>query len=308
MKQERSLPLVILCYAAIYTVWSSTYLFIALAVKTIPPGWVVAGRFLSAGLAFTLIPVLTGQVKTLPTKKEVFSSLFLGFFLLIMGNGVVTIAEQSVDSYLTALLIATIPLVVAFFNRLLFKTRMTWNQLAGILAGIAGISLLLYTGDVRPPEEIKGIALLFLAVTCWGFGTSYSKKLHPHGNIFFHTGMQMLFAGTVALITVFLSEEQPLQTWETASALSLYSLLFLAVVGSLAIAAYNYLLKVEPTTRITSYTLVNPLLATVLGIVVNHEQPTPLLPFGVPLILTGLVLMLYINPAIKKPGASRTPG
>ena len=68
---------------------------------------------------------------------------------------------------------------------------------------------------------------------------------------------------------------------------------YLAIVGGGAFLAYNYLLANEPSIRIVSYAIVNPLIAVFLGMLILGEEPVPLLWFGVPVILIGLVLMLY---------------
>ncbi len=287
--------LIFICYLAIYLIWGTTYFFIAQAVQTIPPSWVVSTRFLFGGLFFILIPIISGRIKKLPTKKEVGTSIFLGFFLLIMGNGVVTFAEQSVDSYIASLIISTVPLLVAIMNVFFFKRKMNYKQILGFFIGFTGVSFLLYSDTPRESAEFVGILLLFLAITCWGFGTSWSKKLQHHPDTFFSTGMQMLFAGLFAFIVILFQGDNLAEVIESSSKISILSTLFLTIVGSSAIAAYNYLLKHEPTERITSYALVNPLIATVIGIYIGKEEPSKFLWIGVILILTGLTFMLYLS-------------
>ncbi len=287
--------IIIGCYLAIYLIWGTTYFFIAKAVETIPPSWVVASRFLVGGLIILLIPVLSGRIKTLPTKDEVKTSLFLGFFLLIMGNGVVTVAEKTVDSYIASLIISTIPLVVAIMNKFIYKTKLNYKQILGFFIGFTGVALLLYSDTPRTPGEFKGILLLFLAISCWGFGTTWSKKMTHHHDTFFATGMQMLFAGSIAMVVAMFVDGNFIEVAKQISGISIISTIFLTFVGGSAIGAYNYLLRHEPTNRITSYALVNPLIATMIGLFIGDESPTKYLWFGVVLILTGLTFMLYLG-------------
>jgi drug/metabolite transporter (DMT)-like permease len=287
--------LIIGCYLAIYLIWGTTYFFIAKSVETIPPSWVVAFRFLVGGLIILLIPILSGRIKSLPSRDEVKTSLFLGFFLLIMGNGVVTVAEKTVDSYIASLIISTVPLVVAIMNKFFYKTTLNYKQILGFFIGFTGVALLLYSDTPRTAGEFKSILLLFLAITCWGFGTTWSKKMKHHPDTFFATGMQMLFAGTIALIVTFFLKGDFNEIVTRISTISFISILFLTFVGGSAIGAYNYLLRHEPTNRITSYALVNPLIATIIGLFIGGESPTKYLWFGVVLILTGLTFMLYLG-------------
>ncbi|MBN1129782.1 MAG: EamA family transporter, partial [Chitinispirillaceae bacterium] len=71
------------------------------------------------------------------------------------------------------------------------------------------------------------------------------------------------------------------------------SVLYLAVVGSAALAAYAYLLSHEPNHRIVTYALVNPLIAILLGITLAGEKAVPHLVPGTLLILSGLALLFY---------------
>ena len=292
---KKNLPLILLCYAAIYLIWGSTYLFIAYAVETIPVLWILVIRFLFSGLVFITVPLALGQVKRMPAKQEIFSACFLGFFLLILGTGVVTYAEKTVDSYVAALIIATVPLIVAFFNRIFFKQPLSWIKILGMVIGFSGVALLLYNGaDVFSGLRLGNFLILF-AIFAWGFGTSYSKKLKFHPNVLFSTGIEMLAAGIIAGLAAVLTTDDISTVFADASPLSWFSLAYLSLIGGTALAAYSYLLKHEPTQRVTSYSLVNPVIATVLGIVIRKETPQPLLFFGMPLILAGLFLMLYVR-------------
>jgi len=291
MKKE---SLIILsCYAAIYIVWGSTYFFIKMAVETIPPFYVVGFRFLFGGVIFLLIALATGRLKTLPSLREAGAALLLGSLLLLGGNGLVTMAEQSVDSYVTALMIATTPIVIAFFNRVLFKMRVSIVRLAGILTGIVGVGLLLYDGRSVSTSFSAGVLMVYGGVLAWGFATSLGHRMDVPQDPFVNSGMQMLFAGVVSLAGVSAYREPLALLAPSFSRASVLGLLYLATLGSLAFSAYSYLLRHEPSIRIVSYSLVNPIIAVFLGLVIGDEQRVPYLFIGTPFILVGLFFMLY---------------
>lgn len=296
---KKNTLLILLSYLTIYLVWGTTYYFIAVAVETIPPMWIVSSRFLIGGCGLVLIPLLSRKVTKLPNRNELFASLFLGFFLLIMGNGVVTTAEKWVDSYIASLIISTVPLVVAIMNSIIYKIRLNIYQVLGFFIGFSGVSLLLYSETPRDLGEFKGIMLIFLAILCWAFGTTWSRKLTHHKNTLFSTGMQMLFAGIIALIVLLFENHDYSSVLKGISSHSIYALIFLTLVGSAAIGAYNYLLKHEPSNRITSYALINPLIATLVGIFIGGETAAKFIIPGVILILMGLTIMLYLSQRVK---------
>ena len=73
--QERIL--VPLAYLTLYIVWGSTYFFIKMAVESIPPFYVISGRFILGGPLLLLLSALGGQLTRRPTWKEIGASLLL---------------------------------------------------------------------------------------------------------------------------------------------------------------------------------------------------------------------------------------
>lgn len=295
----KALPLVLLCYATVYLVWGGTYLFIRLAVQTIPPFHVVGTRFLTGGILFLLFALVTGRIRRRPTGREIAASVFLGTLLLIGGNGMVTLAEKKVDSHLAALIISSTPLGVALFDRLFFGRKLSVLGWAGILAGLAGVSLLLFDGSSFSVHLSPEILLVFCALASWSFATSLGHRIPVYPDVFVNSGIQMTFVGGACLVLVQLIRPLKPDDIASVSALSVVGLLYLAIVGSVAFAAYNYLIKNEPAIRVVSYAFVNPVIALFLGIVVAGESAKPLLLPGVVLILLGLFAMLYGDAMVR---------
>ncbi|MGQ9617249.1 MAG: EamA family transporter [Spirochaetota bacterium] len=306
MKSDKSLSkesiLIFLSYGTIYIVWGSTYFFIRMAVQTIPPFYVVGFRFVFGGVFFMILSLITGRLKTLPSLKEVLATLILSTLLLLGGNGLVTIAEQELSSYLTALIIATTPIVIAVFNRVLFKMGVSGIRLFGILIGIAGVGFLLYDGQSILTSLKPGVLMVWGGTLSWGFATSIGHRVSVPKDNFVNSGIQMLFAGIVSLVGVTLSHQPLPHLYKSFSFSSMVGVAYLAVVGSLAFGAYNYLIAHEPSIRIVSYSLVNPVIAVLLGILIGNEEATPYLLIGLPFVLTGLFFMLYGEYLLKRIG------
>jgi drug/metabolite transporter (DMT)-like permease len=126
---KKNTALVLASYLTLYIVWGSTYLAIRVAVATMPVFYLVGFRYSIAGLGFLILSAVTGRLKRLPSRKEIFAASFLGFFLLILGNGLVSLGEKTVDSYIAAIIISSTPFCVAFFNRLFFGERLHVTRL-----------------------------------------------------------------------------------------------------------------------------------------------------------------------------------
>jgi drug/metabolite transporter (DMT)-like permease len=289
---QRSPFLVIASYLCVYVVWGSTYFFIKRSVATIPPFAVLAIRWTVGGVLLLAIAAFTGRLRRLPSLREIASALVLGTLLLLLGNGFITVAERRVDSYIAALLACSSPIVVALFDGLLLRIRLTLVRVLGVAVGFAGVALLLYDGRSLASSFDLPVLLCIAGVVSWGLATSLGHRFPVHGDNMVNSGIQMLFTGVVSLAITLLAGHRPAEVAAAVSGASLFGVAYLAVVGSIAFAAYTYLVKHEPAARL-SYALVNPLIALVLGLVLGAESPKPLIAVGSPLILAGLGFMLY---------------
>lgn len=284
---------VVLAYFSLYVVWGSTYFFIKWSVETIPPYFVVGFRFFTGGLLLLSMGALFGRFKRTPTFREVLVSFFLGALLLAGGNGLVTVAERKVDSYLAALVIAATPIFVAVFDFLLFRKKVLFFQLVGILAGVAGVGLILYNGQSFRSSLSPEILLVILAMTSWSLATSLGHKLKPYPEPLVNSGLQMLFIGTICLAIYLVADPGIFSRMGDFSARSWWGMGYLAVFGStLGFGAFTYLISREPAIRVVSYALVNPLIAVFLGLGTG-EKAGPFLFWGMPLVLVGVAVMLY---------------
>lgn len=290
---------VIIAYAVLYLVWGSTYWFIKEAVHTLHPGLVVGIRFSLGGLMLLGLGMALGRFKRLPSAAEWRAAAILAVLLILGGNGLVTIAEKKVDSYVAALIIATTPLTVALFNRMLLKLPLPLPGLAGLFAGLLGVALVLYDGSSFASSLNPQVLLILAAVGCWSLGTSLGKSLKAFPDVLISSGLQCLVGGAVSLALFAVIRKGDLPDLSGVTLSSWLALAYLTVPGSLAFFAYGFLITREPSFRVVSYALVNPAIAVLLGLSMG-EAVQPYLWFGLPLILTGVFLMLYGAPLLAR--------
>jgi drug/metabolite transporter (DMT)-like permease len=289
----RSPALVVLSYLVVYVVWGSTYFFIKRSVATIPPFAVLAIRWTIGGVLLLGIAAFTGKLRRRPSLREIASAAALGTIWLLISNSMITAAEQRVDSYLAALLASSSPIVVALFDRVLLRHRLSLVRVLGVAIGFAGVALLLYDGRSVASSLDTPVLLGLAGVLFWGLGTSLGHRFSVSGDNTVNSGIQMLFTGVVSLAITLIAGRRPAEIAAAVSGESLFGVAYLAVVGSIAFSAFTYLVKHEPAERVVSYALVNPVIALVLGLAVGNETPKPLIAVGSPLILAGLGFMLY---------------
>ncbi|MBN2552359.1 MAG: EamA family transporter [Spirochaetales bacterium] len=282
----------VVAYLAVYIVWGSTYFFIKMALESFPPYPIVGLRFTAGGILLLAIGFASGKGRRL-SLPAILSAMLLGALLLLGANGLVTIAEQRVDSYIVALVMSIVPLSVAAFDRFLFGKTITWMRLGGILIGFCGVAFLLYDGRSLRGSLGPHTVMVLAAMLLWSFGTSLAHRLPLPADSRINSGIQMLFSGLVSIAIALLTGHTPATVFASVSLRSLLGLAYLGFVGSLAIMAYAYLLVHEPSIRIVSYALVNPGIAVLLGFLFAGETASPYLAVGFPMILIGLAVMLY---------------
>lgn len=290
---DRRAALVVSCYATVYLAWGGTYFFIRQAVATIPPFYLIGVRWSVGGVLLLAVAGATGRLRRLPSIKDLLAALLLGSLMLICGNGLITVGEQRIDSYIAALLASSTPILVAILDRFVLSKRLTLSRGVGIVVGFAGVVLLLYNGHSLA-SSFNGWILVTLGGVCaWSLATSLGHRFLGESDNLVSSALQMTFVGIVCLVGSVAFSPSPAVVAAAASLRSLIGVAYLAVIGSVAFAAYIYLIGHEPAERVVSYAFVNPLIAVFLGLMFGGESATPFLWVGLPLILLGLGFMFY---------------
>jgi drug/metabolite transporter (DMT)-like permease len=256
--------------ATLYVVWGSTYLGIMLAIRTMPPFLMSAARFLVAGgLLFAISPPRRERLGV----RAWIAALFAGGALLTVGNGGITWAEERVDSGVAALLVATMPLWLALFDRALFGRRLSVAGWAGLLVGLGGVALLVSPGSGG--TDLLGGLVCVLAAAAWAAGSLYSRHAPLPSQPMLASGMEMLMGGALLAVAGLAAGEGGQVHLSHVSAESALALAYLVVVGSVvAFSAFHWLLRNAPTSIVSTYAYVNPVVAVLLGAAFLGEPMT----------------------------------
>jgi len=217
---------------------------------------------------------------------------FVGIALLLGGNGLVMLGERDVPSGLAALIVAVIPLYVVIL-RFIFREKVAWATVAGVLIGFAGVAVLVVPRGIDGSVAVGGMVLLLLAPLSWSIGTFYSKRVDLPGDFLVSTGAQMLVGGASLLAVGVLVGELGLVKPETFSTDSLIALVYLILFGSvLAYTAYTWLLQHAPVSRVATYAFVNPVVAIVLGTALLNEEINATMVIGAAMIVVAVAVVV----------------
>jgi len=278
---------------AVYLIWGSTYLAIRVMVETVPALLGAGVRFVVAGAALLGLLAARGGLSRLRVRRVMAVRLaFIGTLLAAGGNGLVTVAEKNVPSSLAALIVASTPLWIVAF-RSLFDDRPAPTTLIGVAIGFIGVALLLLPGN-RPHGVHLGPSLVIVvAAASWGLGSFASQRLEMPADPLVSTGWQMLFGGAVMTVAAVAAGEAAHLEPDGFSAASIWSLVYLVVVGSLvAYSAYTWLLQNVPISRVSTYAYVNPMVAVVLGWSILGEHIPPMMLIASALIVLAVATIV----------------
>jgi drug/metabolite transporter (DMT)-like permease len=273
----------VVSYVAVCTIWGSTYLAIAIALEGFPPFFLGALRFLAAGL--TLIAVARLRREPWPTRSHWLSALIAGGILFVFGNGLINVAERSLSSSVASVLVATMPLWMTVFGRLLGEP-LSRREVIGVVIGLGGVCVMNFGGDLRASPG--GVILALLSPMAWALGSLASKRL-PSATGTMKIGAQMLCGGALMAIVGLLLGER---VSETPSMRAILATVYLYVFGSLiGFSAYTYLLKHTRPAIATSYAYINPVVAVLLGVLVADETFDVASGAGAAIILAATILV-----------------
>ena len=129
-------PLLLLCLAATWLVWGSTYFAIKLALPSFPPFLQMGTRFVAAGAL--LIAWMRWRGAAWPSARQWRHALIVGTLMLGGGMGGTAVAEVTVGSGLVVAFIAVVPMLIAALN-LIWGVRPGALEAAGIAVGLGGV-------------------------------------------------------------------------------------------------------------------------------------------------------------------------
>lgn len=297
----------VLAFAAVYTIWGSTYLAIRFGIETIPPFLMAGIRFTTAGILLYAWARWRGAKG--PTLAEWGSAAIVGAMLLFVANGGITWAEQRVPSGITALLVATVPLWIALMEWLGHGgARPNRRMIAGLVLGLAGVALLIGPDQLFGHRSIDllGIGVIMIANFSWAGGTLYSRKAKLPSSPLLATSMEMLSAGAMLLLTGALTGEFGAFNPVAVSLRSWLSVFYLALFGSIiGLTAYFWLLRAATPSRVSTYAYVNPVIALLLGWGLAGEQLTSHVFAAAGVIILAVLLIITSQPKASATAARR---
>jgi len=285
--------LVVLALLLVYVVWGSTYLGIRLALEggALPLTMVSGGRFIIAGSL--MYAVLRWRGSPAPTRRQWRNLAIMGLTMLVLGNGMVVLAERTVSSGLAATAVASVPLWMALFGAMRGQNASRGEWL-GIAIGFLGVVWLNAGSSLTASPQ--GLILLLIAPVGWAFGSIWARGLDLPSPFMTAAG-QMLCGGAMLIVLGLLSGERP-TSWPSMN--GLLAVAYLCMFGSIvAFTAYVWLLHNVRPALVASYAYVNPVIAVILGVIIGNEHFGGRDLLAMAVILAGVVVLTLARTRAK---------
>ncbi len=276
---------------ALVAMWGSSFMFNRIAVASLPPWTVVAGRIGIAALVLTIIVYAVG--KRLPPLGRVWVPYAV---IALIGNALpfylITWGQLIVESALAGILMAVMPLATMVLAHFLVSgEHLTRERATGFTLGFAGIILLMGPAALAGigGEAIRVVSQLAVlgGALCYAL-QSVLARLILKGDLIVAAAATLLVASAM-VVPVALWVDRP---WTLApSGASAAAVLWLGIAPTaLATILYFMLIRSAGPSFMSLVNYLSPGVALLLGLWVMGEQPHVYAYFGLALILTGIAV------------------
>jgi drug/metabolite transporter (DMT)-like permease len=270
-------------FATMSVLWGIPYLFIKVAVdEGLSPAFVAWSRVVLAAAVLLVLAHRAGALQSLRGRGRWLAAY--AFLEISIPFPLIAAGEQHVDSSLAAIIIASVPLLVAVLAlRFDHAERATGSRLVGLLVGFTGVVVLVGIDVAGRSDELLGAAFVLIASLGYAAGPMVLRRHLSELDQRAVMGVSLAIAAVMLtpVTAVGLPSGTP----------SADALLSIAVLGLFCTAAafvvFGRLIAEIGPGRALVITYVNPVIALALGMAVLGERPGAGAIAGLLLILAG---------------------
>ena len=252
--------------------WGASFFFGGVALRELPPTTIALVRVaLAAALLFPLFKIRGG---TLPTSLAGWMPFFvMGLLNNVIPFSLVLVGQLRISSGLASVLNATTPLFTVLVMASFGDERLIARRIVGVVIGIVGVIVLREPGIVRSDSETIGMLLCLGGALSYGFSGLWGRRKFS-GVAPLTSSTCQLICSSVAMAVIAAAVDQPWQlpmpgaaTWAALIGLA-------ALSTALAYVVFYRVLARSGATNVMLVTLLIPVTAILLGVLVLDESLT----------------------------------
>ena len=276
-------------YLILGFVWGCSFIFIKSGLEFLSP---VGVAFFRCALgAITLYSYAKYKKIELPNnRKSLFHIWVVSLLLNVLPGIFFAAAETEVTSILAGIINAVTPLMTLIAILLVNRSEESKSsQIFGLIIGFAGVLVVLGAWNGLGDNPWWAVAILLLAVTCYGFSFPYTRKfVIPLGIKSEAIVAQQLILASFTLAPIYLIDGISLSTLQVGPVVSM---LALGIFGSGFAYLWNFkVMQIAGSAIASSVTYLTPVVAVIVGIIFLGEQITWNEPVGAVVVLFGAAI------------------
>ena len=254
-------------FAALGIIGGLPYFFIKIAVQEVSPFVLAFTRVALATIVLLPIAWRRGALRSLGSHKTAIVAFGLVEFAIPFS--LISLGERWISSSVTGILIAMVPLSIALIQRFFgIREALGGWRIAGLAIGFIGVAALLGTGPISGLLGWAGVGCMLVSTLCYAVGPLIIQR-HLHGLDSIGPLAASLGVASIILLIPAAAEIPP-------SLPSTNALMSIAVLGivctSIAMLLMFYLVRHAGAARASVITYINPVVATLLGVLVLNEH------------------------------------
>lgn len=279
---------------AFVLMWSSAFTSARIIVVDAPPVAALAIRFLISGSIAVLIALRLGQSWRL-TRAQWRATVIFGVCQNAIYLGFNFVAMQTIQASLAAIIASTMPLLVALSGWVLFRERVGPLGIAGLLAGTAGVAIIMGT-RLSGGADPFGVTLCGVGVVALTFATLMVRGATSGGNILMIVGLQMLVASVILPFFALATESWEVTwSWQLIAAFGYTTI----VPGLIATWVWFMLVNRIGAVKASTFHFLNPFFGVAIAAVLLGEKLGPLDLIGVAVITAGILAVQLSRQSIR---------
>lgn len=277
-------------YALLVLIWASTPLAIVWSVETIPAMWAMVIRFL---LALPLILMVLWLSKTpLALHRRAWLSYLAGSFSMVVSQSFTYMATAHLSSSIIALMFGLAPIVAGLIGVIWFAVRLNTVQWFGMLVASIGLGSVCLLAQGSMHFDVIGIVLMLMSVSTYCLSIYWVKAVKADIAPLAQAAGSLLCSTLIAIAVIpFIWQQLPTELPSVKSMLALgYAVVMASVV---AMICYFKLVQNISATTLSLTNVLTPIIALLLGAILNQEYITLPVFAGIMLIFVGMFLYFY---------------
>jgi drug/metabolite transporter (DMT)-like permease len=269
--------------------WSGNYVAGKIALRTLDPITLVCLRLQLA--AFLMLAIYFTRRERQPLKlRDVWPFLYLGFFGVVINQGLFTVGLNYTTSDHSAVLIAIGPIIILVLARALKLEALTVAKVVGMAISFVGVYLLeTEQGSPAHSPLLMGDIITFGGVIGFSIYAVLGKRVAAQYD---SIAMNTFNCVAAALLLLPLTIRQVIHLdWHSVGLGGWLGMIYMAVGSS--VAAYTifyWVLRYMTASRVGAVSYFQPVIVILLSMAFLGERPTRMLLEGTVLVLLGVFL------------------